>query len=214
LLFRYVEEAPMTRGQARVWIAASMVALVVVVPAAARAADVITASPQREPIRHVETGASYVAAGAFGGWGLSLRGGYLANQYVMTGLGVETARLHAEGIASPFDRPFSQTYQSTLAAAFIRAQLPTRFVTPYAELALGLSVIHGTEGFNYQCKERTFAGGGAALGVDGHVLPSLSVGVRAGVRPPGPGACAAAAGPWTYEPAAMKSMALMLAYRW
>jgi len=204
----------MTRGQTRVWTAASMAALLVVAPAAARAAEVLTASPPRSPVLQVETAASYVAADAFGGWGLSLRGGLLASQYVMTGLGLETARLQAEGTVPVFGGAFSQTYQSTLAAAFVRAQLPTRFVTPYAELALGFSAIHGREGFNYQCKERSFAGGGVAVGVDGHVLPSLSVGLRAGVRPPGPGTCAAGAGPWTYEPAALKSLAMTVAYRW
>ena len=51
------------------------------------------------------------------GWGLSLRGGYLANRYVMTGFGLETARLHAEGTVPVFGGAFVRRFQSTLAAA-------------------------------------------------------------------------------------------------
>jgi hypothetical protein len=203
----------MTRGQTRVWTAASMAALAVVVPAAVPAAEVVTAT--RQPDRsYVEAGASFVVADALGGWGLSLRGGYLATQYLMTGVGLETARLHAEGTVPVYGGAFSQTFQSTFAAAFVRAQLPTRFVTPYAELALGFTAIHGREGFNYQCEESNFAGGGAAFGVDGQVIPSVSVGLRAGVRTPGLAKCGLAAGPWDYHPAALKTMAVTLAYRW
>ena len=204
----------MTRGQTRIWMAATMAAMFVAVPAPAPAAEVLTASPQRDAVLHVETGASYVAADAFAGWGLSLRGGYLTNRYVMTGLGLETARLHAEGTVPVFGGAFSQTFQSTLAAAFVRAQLPTRFVTPYAELALGYTAIHGMAGFNYQCREQGGASGGVALGAQVDVLPSLAVAVRAGVRPPTSTTCAAAGGPWTYESAALTSLALTLAYRW
>jgi hypothetical protein len=205
----------MTRGQrTRVRIASTMAALAVVVPAAAPAAEVVSVTQQPDRVFHVETGASFVAADAFGGWGLSLRGGYLATQYLMTGVGLETARLHAEGTVPVFGGAFSQTFQSTLAAGFVRAQLPTRFVTPYAELALGFTAIHGREGFNYQCKESSFAGGGAAFGVDGHVIPSMTVGLRAGVRTPGLGTCTAAGGPWGYDPVALKTMAVTLAYRW
>jgi hypothetical protein len=204
----------MTRGQTRVWMAATTAAMFVVAPPPATAADVLTASPQRDRALHIETGASYVAADAFGGWGLSLRGGYLTNRYVMTGLGLETARLHAEGTVPVFGGAFSQTFQSTLAAAFVRAQLPTRFVTPYAELALGYTAIHGMAGFNYQCKEQGGASGGVALGAQANILPSLGVGVRAGVRPPTSTTCAAAGGPWTYESAALRSIALTVAYRW
>jgi len=167
-----------------------------------------------DPAFHVQAGASYAAADAFGGWGLLLRGGYLANRYVMTGFGLETARLHAEGTVPVFGGTFSQTFQSTLAAAFVRAQLPTRFVTPYAELALGFTAIHGREGFNTACKESSFVGGGAAFGVEGHVLPFLSVGLRAGVRTPGIGQCDEVGGPWSYDTAALKSLAMTVAYRW
>jgi hypothetical protein len=194
--------------------ATTMAALLVSVPAPGRAAEVLTASPQRAPVVHIETGASYVAADAFGGWGLSLRAGWLATRYVMTGVGLETARLHAEGTVPVFGGEFSQTFSSTLAAAFVRAQLPTRFVTPYAELALGYTAIHGMTGFNYQCKELGSAGGGAAFGVDAHVLASLSVGLRGGVRTPTTAQCGAAAGPFDYDPATLKTMAVTLAYRW
>jgi hypothetical protein len=87
-------------------------------------------------------------------------------------------------------------------------------VTPYAELALGYTAIHGMSGFNYQCREQGGASGGVAFGADGHVLPSLSVGVRGGARTATPVGCGAAAGPWSYEPVALKSVAMTVAYRW
>jgi hypothetical protein len=204
----------MTRGQSPAWMAAAMTATLVALPAAASAAEVLTASPQRDPILHFETGASYVSADAFGGWGLSLRVGWLASRYLMTGVGLETARLHADGTVPVSGGEFSQTFNSTLAAAFVRAQLPTRFVAPYAELALGYTAVHGMTGFNYQCKELGSAGGGVAIGVDVRVRASFSVGLRGGVRTSSTAECGAVGGPFSYEPAPLKTAAVTLAYRW
>jgi hypothetical protein len=205
----------MNRGEARALWAACTAALLVAAPATGRAVEAVAVAERPRAGWQVEAGAAYVAADSFGGWGVSLRAGRVHDRFLMVGFGIESGRLHAEGTVPVAGGAFSQTFQSTLAAAFFRVQAPTPFVTPYAELALGFAAIHGKDGFNYQCNYGSSAGGAAALGVDGHVVPSLSVGLRGGLRLPSMSfSCTAGFGPYTFDLAVMKSLGMTVTYRW
>jgi hypothetical protein len=191
--------------------------LAVASPCPARGAEVVTARPPAD--WNLEVGASYAATNDFGGWGIALRGGWLASPYVVLGAGVETTRLHAEGVTSGDFVPahaYSQTFQTTFPAVFVRGQLPLRRVTPYVELAAGLVVIHSQQGEYAQCSYGNGPGAGLALGVDAQVAPSNSVGLRAGVRNPGWGVgCSLVGGPWTFQDDfRMTSLALTSGFRW
>ncbi len=203
---------------ARCWPAVCAMAVVVTIPGRAVAAETVTATAKAEPSWHMEAGASYVAVDGFGGWGVGLRGGGMVGRYVLIGLGVDTGRLHAEGVHtfSTFTGPYSQTFQSTLVAAFVRFQLPLSFATPYAEVAAGgVWVLRGEER-NTQCFYESGVGGGLALGIDAPVAPALGVGLRGSVRNPGlGGACGAVGGPWTFKHDwTMVGATLTASYRW
>ena len=193
--------------------------LAVASPRSAGGAEVVTASPPAAYAWRLETSASYAATNDFDGWGIALRGGWLANRYLVVGAGVETTRLHAEGVTDGSFLPahaYSQTFQTTFPAVFLRGQLPFRRVTPYVELAAGLVAVHGVSSEDVQCQYGNGPGAGLALGVDTQIVPSISVGLRAGVRNPGWGvACLAEGGPWSYQADfRMTSLALTAGFRW
>ena len=189
-------------------------------PGAAGGTEAVTASLPAAPAWNLEVGVSYAATTNFGGGGIALRGGWLANRYLVIGLGIETTRLHAEGMTTGGKgqppQPYSQTFLSTFPAAFLRAQLPFRFLTPYAELASGFVVVHSRQGQNTECAFGSGPGAGFAVGVDARIVPSIAAGVRAGVRNPGWGvACVLEAGPWTYQDDfRMTSLALTTRFLW
>ena len=196
-----------------------LAALAVASPRAANGAELVTASPPMAYAWNVEVGASYAATNDFAGWGIGLRAGWLASRYLVIGAGVETTWLHAEGVTDGAFLPahaYSQTLQTTFPAAFLRGQLPFRRVTPYVELAAGLVVVHDVSSEYVQCRYGNGPGAGLALGVDTQIVPSISVGLRAGVRNPGWGvSCLAVGGPWSYQADfRMTSLALTTGFRW
>jgi hypothetical protein len=199
---------------------AVLAGLAVASPRAAIGADVVTASPKETYAWHVEASASYAATNDFTGWGIALRGGWQANQYLVIGAGLETTRLHAEGVTDGTFLPahaYSQTFQSTFPAVFARGQLPFRRVTPYAELAVGVVIVHDQQAEWAQCSFLgPGPGAGVALGVDTQIVRSISVGLRAGVRNTSwRFGCTLTGGPWTFQDDfRMTSLALTTAFRW
>jgi hypothetical protein len=194
-------------------------ALALALPSAARGTEVVAASPAAPHAWNLEAGISYAATTDFGGWGVALRGGWQANRYLVVGLGVETTRLHAEGTTSgTFAAPYSQTFQSTFPAVFLRGQLPFRLFTPYTEVATGVVVVHDRSAQNSQCFFGSGPGGALAIGIDAQIVPSISAGLRAEARNPGwGGGCLADAGPWSFQfqdDATMRSLALTTRFRW
>jgi hypothetical protein len=174
------------------------------VPGAALGTEVVTARPAPPNRWDLEASGSYAATNDFGGWGIAVRGGWLPVRYLVVGVGVETTRLHAEGSLPAEEllpaRTYSQTFQSTFPAVFLRWQLPLRFITPYAEVATGFVVVHDQRAVNAQCSYGSGPGGGFAVGVDAQVVPSLAAGLRAGVRNTGwGGGCLAEGGPWSFQ---------------
>jgi hypothetical protein len=196
-------------------------AVVLALAGAARGTEVVAVRPPASDAWNLQVGGSYVSTSDFGGWGIALRGGWLANPHLVVGLGIETARLHAEGLTSGGfgpAQPYSLTFQSTFPAAFVRGQLPFRFLTPYAELAAGLVVVHSQREENTQCSYGSGPGAGFAIGVDAPISPSISAGVRADVRNIGwGGGCLAEGGPWSFNlqnDFRMTSLALTTGFRW
>jgi hypothetical protein len=190
-------------------------------PGAAGGAEIVTGSPPTAQAWNLEMGGSYAATSDFWGWGMELRGGWLPNPYLVVGVGIDTTRLHAEGLTTAGfgpGRPYSQTFQSTFPAAFLRGQLPFRFLTPYTELAAGYVVVHDQQGENVQCSFGSGPGAGLAIGVDAQIVPSISAGVRADVRNPGWGGfCGLVGGPWSFEfqnNLAVRSLGLMTSFGW
>jgi hypothetical protein len=206
------------KWMARCWPAVFAMAVVVTIPGRAVAAETLTAAAKVEPSWRLEAGASYVSTSDFGGWGVGLRGGKMVSRYVLAGLAVDTGRLHAEGpyAFGGFIGTYSQTFQSTLVAAFMRFQLPLRLATPYAEVAAGAVWVHRGEERNTQCYYDSGVGGGLALGIDVPVTPAFGVGLRGGVRNPGlGGACGAVGGPRTFQHDwTMLGATLTASYRW
>ena len=174
----------MTRIKVCVWLAAWTAALVI--PARpVSAAEAITATAASESQWHVEAGAGYASADVFSGWGLSLHAGRVQARYLMVGFAIESAKLHGEWI-DPLNGggSVSTGFRSTLLGGFFRSQLPTRFVTPYAELALGYAGIHSKEPGTAAatCVFDGGVNGALAFGAAAHPIPSISVGVRGGLR--------------------------------
>jgi hypothetical protein len=190
-------------------------------PGAAGGAEIVTASPPTAQAWNLEVGGSYATTADFGGWGIALRGGWLANPYLVVGVGIETTRLQAEGLTTAGFGPawsYSQTFQSTFPAAFLRGQLPFRFLTPYTELAAGFVVVHDQRAENTQCSYGSGPGAGLAVGVDAQIVPSISAGMRADVRNSGwGGGCLTGGGPWSFSlqnDLALTSLALTTRFRW
>jgi hypothetical protein len=193
-------------------------------PRAARGTEVLTTSPPTAHAWNFEMGGSYAATGDFAGWGIAVRGGWLLNRHLVLGVGIETTRLSAEGsTTNPFNasltsQPYSQTFQSTFPAAFLRGQLPFRFLTPYAELAAGFVVVHDQHAENTQCSFGSGPGAGLAVGADAQIVSSISAGLRAGVRNPGwGGGCLAIGGPWSFQfqnDRTVTSLGLTTSFRW
>jgi hypothetical protein len=188
-------------------------------PSAAEGTEVVTGSPPTAQAWDLEVGGSYAATTDFGGWGIALRGGWLANPHLVIGVGIETTRLHAEGSTSGgfgAGRPYSQTFQSTFPAAFVRGQLPFRVLTLYTELAAGLVVVHSQQANNAECRYGNGPGAELAIGVDAPIVPSIAAGLRAGVRNPGWGAaCLLEAGPWSFQnDFTMTALTLTTSFRW
>ena len=141
-------------------------AVVVTIPGRAVAAETVTATAKAEPSWHMEA-APHVAVDGFGG---GVSGCAAAGWWVATfdRPRCRYRQLHAEGVHtfSTFTGPYSQTFQSTLVAVFVRFQLPLSFATPYAEVAAGgVWVLRGEER-NTQCFYESGVGGGLALGID------------------------------------------------
>jgi len=178
----------------------------------ARASEAVTLQATTPAFRlEAETG--YSASGAFGGFGLGVRGGWSPIRYMLMGPGVESAMLGAQGMA--LTGSFSQKFRTTFVAAFVRGQLPLAMVTPYAELALGYVVIHDREESNSSCRYTSGAGASVALGADVRLIHSLTLGARAGLRNPGFGqACTAQLGPWSFDRQSLKSIAVTVGYSW
>jgi hypothetical protein len=197
-------------------------AISLVRPGSAGGAEVVTASPPTAQAWTLEVGGSYAATTDFGGWGIALRGGWLANPYLVVGVGIETTRLHAEGSITEDalgpGQPYSQTFQSTFPAAFVRGQVPFRLLTPYTEVATGFVVVHGQRAENTQCSFGSGPGGGIAVGVDARIAPSITVGLRAEARNSGwGGGCLAIGGPWSFQMQddfMMRSLGLTTRFRW
>ena len=206
------------KNEIRVWLVVWTTAVALALPGAARGNETVTASPPAAQAWTLEVGVSYAATTDFGGPGIAVRGGWLVNRYVVIGLGIETTRLYAEGLTTGGKgrppQPYSQRFLSTFPAAFARAQLPFRFLTPYAELASGFVVVHGQQG-DTECEFGSGPGAGLAIGVDAPIVPSLAAGMRAGVRNPGWGvACVLPAGASFHDDFRMTSLALTLRYLW
>ena len=203
---------------ARCWPAVCAMAVVGMIQGRAVAAETVTATAKAELPWRLEAGASYVTTGEFGGWGVGVRGGGMVGRHVLVGLAVDTGRLHAEGryTFQGFTSTYSQTFQSTLVAAFVRLQRPFGIATAYAEASVGAVLVHRGEERNTQCHFDSGVGGGLALGSDIPVAQSVAVGLRGSVRTPGMGGgCGAAAGPWSFNNYWMLLGAtLTTSYRW
>lgn len=188
-------------------------------PGAAGGTEVAADSTPAPQAWTLEAGVSYAATTDFSGWGIATRGGWLPNPHLVIGVGIETTRLHAEGLTTGGvgpARPYSQTFQSTFAAAFVRVQLPFRVLTPYTELAAGFVVVHSQQANNAECRYGNGPGAELAIGVDAQIVQSIAAGLRAGVRNPGWGAaCLLEAGPWSFQnDFRMTSLALTTSFRW
>jgi len=204
-----------------VWAGAAGVAAVAI-PVAVEAAEDAAGSLRAKPAWRVEAAASILATNGFGGWGVGVRAGWAPSPIWQFGLAVDTARLHAEGTyyqqwgTGMIGGPYSQTFQSTLVAAYARLQLPFRYATPYAEVAAGAVVVNRGEEQRVACLYDSGFGGGLSGGIDGHPVPSVAIGLRAGVRNPGwGGACTAQAGVWSFQfDWTMAVASLTAGYRW
>jgi hypothetical protein len=176
---------------------------------------------QAKPAWRVEAAGSYVATSDFGGWGVGLRGGWAPIPIFQFGLAFDTARLHAEGThyqqsgTTTIGGPYSQTFQSTLVAAFARLQLPFRYATPYAEVTGGAVLVNKGEQHSTACYYQSGPGGGLSAGVDVHPVPSVAIGLRGGVRHAGWNElCTAQGGVWGFRDDMMKVASLTASYRW
>ena len=137
-------------------------------------------------------------------------GGVKAGKSV--GAGIDSVRLHAEGMA--LSAPFSQTFDSTLFAALIQGRLPLGIVTPYAEVALGYVAIADDSSENSECNYSGGAGLSLAAGAEVRIARALSAGVRWGLRSTGASiGCAAVLGPWGFEMSRLQTLGVTAAYR-
>lgn len=205
----------MRRSMALVWLSAWTAALVI--PAQPiSAAEVVTAAAAPPSQWQIEAGASYASADFFTGWGLSLHAGRVEARYLMVGFAIESTKLHGEWTDS-FNGggAFSTGFRSTLFGGFFRSQLPTRFVTPYAELTLGYVGIHAKEpGLGASaCVFDGGANGALAFGAATHPIPEISVGIRGGLRLLSTSASCLAVDRGQSIPV-MKSLAMTVAYHW
>ena len=188
-------------------------------PGVAGGAEIVAESTPAAQPWNLEAGVSYAATTDFGGWGIALRSGWLPNPHLIIGVGIETTRLHAEGLTTGRlgpGLPNSQTFQSTFPAAFLRGQVPFRALTLYAELAAGFVVVHSQQANNAECRYGSGPGAELAIGVEAQIVQSIAAGLRAGVRNPGWGAaCLLEAGPWSFQnDFRMTSLALTTSFRW
>jgi hypothetical protein len=88
------------KNELRVYLAIWIPAVALALPGGARGTEAVTARLPAAQTWNVEVGASYAATTDFTGWGIALRGGWLPVPYFAVGLGIETTRLHAEGMTS------------------------------------------------------------------------------------------------------------------
>jgi len=203
----------MTRGLTRVWMAATMALLAVAAPGAAAGAEAVAAAGVLESQWRVEAGAGYAAADAFTGWGLSLHAGRVQGRYTMFGFAVDSTKLHAARTDAT-GAETDQGFRSTLWAGFFRGQLPTRFVTPYAELALGYTGIHGKEGLALPCDYQGGPNGAVAVGASAQPVYGVAIGLRAGLRLASTSAQCAVARAGSDGGLVVKSLAMTVAYHW
>ena len=204
---------PMTRIKVCVWLAATAALVIPARPASAAEAITVAAAPESQ--WHVEAAAGYATADIFSGLGLSPHAGRVQAPYLMVGFAIESTKLHGEWTDQFTGDALSTGFRSTLFGGFFRSQLPTRFVTPYAELALGYAGIHSKDpGLGASaCVFDGGVNGALAFGAAAHPIRSISVGLCGGLRLVSTSASCPAVDRSPSVPV-IKSLAMTVAYHW
>jgi hypothetical protein len=203
----------MTRGQTRMWTAATMAAMVVAAPAAVPAAEAVAVAAMPESQWKLEAGAAYAAAESLSGWGLSLHAGRVQGRHLMFGFVVDSTRLDSGATDLPAG-VYPQGFRSTLFGGFFRGLLPMGFVTGYAELALGYNGIHAKQGTALPCDYDGGPNGAFALGAAARPFHGVSLGARASLRQASISARCGAASPGNDGIPLVKSIGMTVAYSW
>jgi hypothetical protein len=157
---------------------------------------------------------SYLASGDHRGVGAAATMLRSARGVFAFGGTFDVARLSTEGTA-PNNRPYEHAYSSMLLGGVFQARLPLGHVRPYADLALGITIVEGINSENTQCSYQSGLGAGAGAGVKIDVSDDVAVGLRAAARLPG-GAlgCGAAFGPYSFSLAPLFSLGLTADFFW